>query len=635
MRQRTFNRAVLLHSLVLLLASCGKDTAKNSKVHGTVLSPSLGAALIGGGYDSKKDFFTANCVASGAEPKILYAGEQSSSLRFQQSMSFEEMKDLLDVQVKGRLNYGTFNITAAAKFASEAAATDLSRSLIFASVTRGKSAILNNPTLTQVGLDAANTLDKDVIHDTCGDEFIHQVDLGAQLLVNVKFEFSSKEVKSNFEAEIDLNYLSLFDVKGAAKVASERYQKNVAVYITAYQVGGSPQRLPTIFHGQGGAVEVVKCGFDDPENCNKALESIVQYATGDFTQQVENLSYNPTVSGGAAVLGYQTRSYYNAGLRKLYPSPSPVLGAEIAAARERLAARYETQSRDRGRATKLLEMRLTADERATIMQTDDILKRNVTKIVNTSQTCYDSPNLCVATEEAMMLENYDPATLSKLPIFYDYCVMRGSTTAIKSTVAAIKDLLRAGDDADCEDIEADLINEQVLDLKDKRISDLRPLRKLNNLKSLDLSDNFITNVTPLSTLPNLETLNLRRNSISNLSALQSQTRLKSLDLAYNRVIDVEPLRALKNLHTLKLQGDRNQVVDWSPTDSLPGLKVYYKSLEDICEQERSYVRKAGLVSPSDYALYKSLGFGPLYNRPQDRSTGVSEWANCIILEDYY
>ncbi len=79
----------------------------------------------------------------------------------------------------------------------------------------------------------------------------------------------------------------------------------------------------------------------------------------------------------------------------------------------------------------------------------------------------------------------------------------------------------------------------------------------------------------------------------------------------------------------------DQVVDWSSTDSLPNLRIYYKSLEDICEQERNYVRKAGLVSYGDYELYKSLGFGPLYNRPQDRSTGVSEWANCIVLEDYY
>lgn len=103
-----------------------------------------------------------------------------------------------------------------------------------------------------------------------------------------------------------------------------------------------------------------------------------------------------------------------------------------------------------------------------------------------------------------------------------------------------------------------------LDLYGNRISDLRPLSKLINLKSLTISANYSPlyasgssglDLTPLKSLSKLETLRADSNFITDISPLSHLTSLKVLSLSKNRISDVAALKSLTLLVHLNLSAN--------------------------------------------------------------------------------
>ncbi len=600
------------------------------------VDPSVGVAMLGYGYDSHSEEFTSECVNSATEPAVSYAGQQQSYIFFEQELDYEQLKFLLDVEVSGKFQFAVVNASGGLHFLTEAASSELSRSLVFGVVIKGKTAVLNSPVLNDRALDVAATANDDLIRAQCGDEFVNQIDLGSQLFINVKFEFANAEARSEFEAEIHLDFIKMFEVEGAAKVALEKFANSVKVSISAHQVGGNVQKLAKILgQDSSGGVAMINCSVDNVQACEAALNNIMTYVTKDYMEQIDDFEYNTTEPNGPAVLSYRTSSYYQAGLRELYPNPSPALKLEIVEARNRLLQKYEIQRKDRRRTTNLLSLRLTQDDLSRLMAVDSILASNIRKMIHVAEVCWDTPLKCVDEEADMQLDLYNPEDIYKDLVFYDYCIRNPQGERTEKTIQAIMDYLGSPADSTCLEIEDDLLNTLQLELNNHEIVDLRPLRHLDQLWYLDLSHNNINNLSTLSTLTNLRTLNLRHNKISNLAPLAGLTQLKSLDLAYNRMVDIEPLANLVNLKVLKLQGgDNSRIEDFSPVENLE-LTVFYPNLEGICEQERDWALEHGLVQEMMYATYKSIGFAPMYNVPQDRTTGINAWVNCEALESYY
>ena len=91
-----------------------------------------------------------------------------------------------------------------------------------------------------------------------------------------------------------------------------------------------------------------------------------------------------------------------------------------------------------------------------------------------------------------------------------------------------------------------------LDLSFNNLSDVSPLRGLNNLTALDLNwNNNLSDISALAGLTNLTTLNLGYNdNLSDVSPLSSLTNLTTLNLLYNKELksaDVDVLdKALPN-----------------------------------------------------------------------------------------
>lgn len=88
---------------------------------------------------------------------------------------------------------------------------------------------------------------------------------------------------------------------------------------------------------------------------------------------------------------------------------------------------------------------------------------------------------------------------------------------------------------------ADLLNLEVLDARERGITDLTGLEYAENLVSLDLDTNDISDLIPLTNLVNLEVLNLDSNDIFDLTPLAGLLQLTTLSLFDNQVGDLSPL----------------------------------------------------------------------------------------------
>ena len=117
---------------------------------------------------------------------------------------------------------------------------------------------------------------------------------------------------------------------------------------------------------------------------------------------------------------------------------------------------------------------------------------------------------------------------------------------------------------------AGLTNLTQLDLISDRISDLRPLSALTNLKALALSWNSITSLTGLEGLTNLTDLILDGNQVSDLQPLTNLRHLTDLCINGNRITSLTGLEALTNLTRLSLDG--NQISDLQPISNLTNLE---------------------------------------------------------------
>jgi len=110
---------------------------------------------------------------------------------------------------------------------------------------------------------------------------------------------------------------------------------------------------------------------------------------------------------------------------------------------------------------------------------------------------------------------------------------------------------------------------RVLHLSANQISDISTLASLTNITWLTLGFNEIDCIAALAGMQNLERLDLMFNQISDLSPLAGLTNLTYLDIANNRVSDITPLANLTNLTYLRAHG--NQISDLSALSGLISL----------------------------------------------------------------
>lgn len=125
------------------------------------------------------------------------------------------------------------------------------------------------------------------------------------------------------------------------------------------------------------------------------------------------------------------------------------------------------------------------------------------------------------------------------------------------------------------------VNLEDLSLVNQRITSLEPLKNLTKLKRLELRNSsnkgeggkvlYISDVSPLKNLINLEILNLQQAKITNIGELSNLIRLKHLTLMGTKISSLDFARNMTNLEYLDL--DFNNISDISPLENCTNLKV--------------------------------------------------------------
>ena len=112
--------------------------------------------------------------------------------------------------------------------------------------------------------------------------------------------------------------------------------------------------------------------------------------------------------------------------------------------------------------------------------------------------------------------------------FAQWCQCQSTISgATKHTINA---LLKIAKTNDCELADTKLRSITYLNLRDNRISDLRPLVRLTQVDTLLLDNNQISDLRPLVSLKNIYFITLNNNRISDLQPLTNMSELTTINL---------------------------------------------------------------------------------------------------------
>jgi hypothetical protein len=151
------------------------------------------------------------------------------------------------------------------------------------------------------------------------------------------------------------------------------------------------------------------------------------------------------------------------------------------------------------------------------------------------------------------------------------------------------------------------------------------LVKVRKVERLNLDGKSLIDGTALQFFTDLEELSLRDNAIRDLKPIAKLKKLTFLDLTNNDIYDLSPLRNLSQLRVLKAQ--RNKFFDSSVLDHLK-LEAIYLNQDQVCEQERQWALKEGLIDTTELRSHRNNNFGPIYRVPGERSSGILRFLFC-------
>ncbi|WNG57326.1 leucine-rich repeat domain-containing protein [Archangium gephyra] len=647
---------------VMGLSGCseapGNPAATTMDVFGTTeqdvrVTPAqmVGAALLGTGFSVEDESFRGQCL----QGTVAYSGAAMSDASLVLVDSYERIKSDLGINISGKATFATWDLNAAAHFAMNAAETLNSSSMTFRYQVRGRNAMLVDAVPTARALEA-RTRGSEAVKQMCGTEFIQQVELGAGLWVNVRYDFLDQAAKSQFSADVKVNILKLFSGSGGVTLVDDRLKKSASITVSALQVGGDPTKLSSIFSttcqdeasqptgggtpGTAGpprrCIAALSCSLERPQDCQAALERIVTYAAEEFPAQLQDLRYDPTSASGAAIMAYITQGYKTGGFYDLLNEDSPLVEVAVINARAQLHARLLQLVSDSQRVVQLLSpsFRLTSEERIGYESIQSRISTQINMLVAAANICYTRLSDCVGEVARFDLAiqtpelRYDRDALAKVPTFYEYCSGLATADDTKKTVTVMREKLGATGFT-CDEAALYLEQEEALDLSGQGLVDLRPLRGAKNLRYLYLRDNALVNILPLGDLPLLRTLDFRHNSVRSLGAVANLKRLERLTASYNQVMSVDSLAAHPTLQEVRLLN--NPIVDVAPLSTIPNLKLLVVTLDDVCKVERKWLLDNGRITASIHDIYERRNFGPTYATPGNRNTAITGWFMCSAV----
>lgn len=566
----TFQNTILLLSLLLLV---GPASAQS------IIPAGRGEeAMIGKGYDPDTQTFVGRCLKTRYEE----VGQPVANIDFTQSISQSELADELGFGAGGRFKYGMATVGASAKFFKQQQASSFSISSIYTGEYRFKNLVLNFEDnsakndkqedlkfarMSDVGKSVANNPPNWL--DTCGTEYVDQIERGAKLFYSIRIDFSSVEEKQVFETAFSYES-SYASVQAYLKISSRSFSKNTKVTISALQIGGDVTRVTELFNAEKddqSAMGFVQCTFGDFSKCDKVMESAWNYATKEFKKQLSTNPQTAKAEHGPAYLTYRTKKYSAAGIYSDLPT---VVTLSIKNARRDLEKSFDKQMNYLGEIRHLLfgkTVVLSPSQRKSIQTLDQAVSANIDLLVDAALVCYDKPlscmeNLSGLTDSKSGIQEIDETKLVIKPeTFQQFCALSSSPVAPAKLRKSIEGMIQAAKRANATAFDADsngrtdscLIAHMVFsqsttaNFSGLSISTLEPLQEYTHFTAMDLSGNLIEDLLPLSNFQNLEDLNLHDNKVRSLDSLSKLRALKKIRVSNNSLRSIDALASLPDL----------------------------------------------------------------------------------------
>lgn len=381
--------------------------------------------ILGNGYDYRTKQKTASCLKVDSD-SIVYTGKSYSSLKFVKDTSLEGVLKSMSAEASLEVMIEAVKISGAAKFSTYAARDEFGDSVVISYKVRGKNAMIIGAKLNDYGAKTSDLLEKAPYvkaRGRCGDGYVSEVELGADLNLAVKISFLNDDFKSSFEAEIKADIIDLIKVSGHGKTKLNKYKDFVKIEVIGYQRGGTPDRLSEVFDSNSAdGVHILSCGFgkdkksglDGMEHCLKAIENFFKYMNkkGGFVDQINSMSYDvkykeventdetskpasstpPDVSHGrAAIIGSSFKTYRNGGYENILKGDVPGMSEVIRKYRSQIVRDYIKFDEYYSRAEQLLD--LVELEPASFAKTGEVSEKD--RILALNKKLIDIKNMII------------------------------------------------------------------------------------------------------------------------------------------------------------------------------------------------------------------------------------------------
>lgn len=355
------------------MVACGDvdDEPEGTEEEPPVITGPRRTGDVGQGYDTiNRTIKPMYCILPKNGGKWPEVGLPSATISM--TLQSDRTKVARSLGIDTDVSYGIYS--AAASFLRETESDDFSMSYVFGGTMNFKDVQVGgnyevNPYL----------LDKDVVEwrQLCGDSYVQKITRGASLYAALKFHFSDRTEKQQFETKFKV--AGSLSVSAALKEAQKHSQQTVQVTVLAVQVGGNVSQLSTALSG----VEAATCSMGVIDDCLGYLNAIENYASKSFPKQFVDGAGRP-LTGDALDAMTATTSYESAPWHTLAIPNLPNLS-------------------NKPEATKLLNLyakQFAMKEKIDIINAMPLLMRRGQEMVDTQRAVLDDDDVVIAQNVA-------------------------------------------------------------------------------------------------------------------------------------------------------------------------------------------------------------------------------------------
>lgn len=374
---RSLRRVVAGSSLLALLALAPSVPAR---ADGPIDEDNW-ATTLGRGYDSHLGRIADACVTGHIEHRGARVGKVSAHY----DESFSDYLRESGGRLSGSVDLGLIGGSASVEYYAKVARTELSTSYTVRFQADMGRAVLAGRSLTPEG-QAAQGMSAEQRRAACGDGFIAEARLGAELLVTASFHFTRASELERFVKTVSVKALfGLIKSKRRWVEETSSFAQSGYLKVEALQKGGDPAQLAAMM----GASQTL-CRFDAIDPCQALLNSLLNYAASDsgYISQFSD-PYRPEE---LAVLGYKTQRYEDSGHDELVVPPAAPGDADNIQITRQLSLELARQIGFRDRASVLLGTPLSAARRAEVQALKAIAEANISNIERALWVCRTDPS---------------------------------------------------------------------------------------------------------------------------------------------------------------------------------------------------------------------------------------------------